>query len=99
LRLIDLGPRWFTLDGQRVGLTFECPDCRHQRLGVCFHHRGRETIEDQYIMARHGASDSGHIWTLDGQDNFETLTLSPSIDASVAGHWHGWIQNGQVTNA
>lgn len=29
-------------------------------------------------------------------DTFEALTLSPSIDASGAGHWHGWVQNGEI---
>ena len=32
-------------------------------------------------------------------DTFETISLSPSIDASSAdcgGHWHGWITNGEV---
>ncbi len=29
-------------------------------------------------------------------DTFETLTLTPSIDASRAGHWHGFITDGEV---
>lgn len=35
-------------------------------------------------------------WAREG-DTFETLTLSPSVDASRAGHWHGFIRAGQVT--
>lgn len=97
MRLVDLEPRWFTLDGQtRVGLTFDCPHCRTQRLGVVFHHHGREAIENEAILARHGATDSNHIWDLIGADDFATLTLSPSIDASASGHWHGFIQNGDI---
>lgn len=34
-------------------------------------------------------------WARQG-DTFDTLTLSPSIDASPAGHWHGWIQGGEI---
>lgn len=34
-------------------------------------------------------------WTRDG-DNFDTLTISPSVDASATGHWHGFIQGGQI---
>lgn len=30
-------------------------------------------------------------------DTFEALTLSPSVDASPAGHWHGWIREGAIT--
>lgn len=37
----------------------------------------------------------GVYWQRSG-DNFETLTLSPSVDASKAGHWHGFITNGEV---
>lgn len=33
-------------------------------------------------------------WQFSGQD-FETLTVSPSIDASASGHWHGNITNGE----
>lgn len=29
-------------------------------------------------------------------DTFETLTLTPSIDASAYGHWHGFITRGEV---
>lgn len=27
---------------------------------------------------------------------FETITITPSLDASPAGHWHGHIQNGEI---
>jgi hypothetical protein len=95
MRLADLEPRWFALEngGPRVGLTFDCPHCRQVRLGVSFHRRGREAIDDGYIHARSPSTE--HIWALDGAD-FEDLTLSPSIDASASGHWHGFITNGEV---
>lgn len=98
MRLLELNPRWVALEsgGQRVGLSFDCPHCRTQRLAVLFHHHGRAAIEDQYILAHHGADDTRHIWDLQGQDDFATLTLSPSIDASKSGHWHGWIQSGEI---
>jgi hypothetical protein len=32
-------------------------------------------------------------WTRTG-DNFESLTIIPSLDCSAAGHWHGFITNG-----
>ena len=35
-------------------------------------------------------------WTRNG-DTFENLSLSPSVDASAAGHWHGFVQNGNIT--
>ncbi len=40
-----------------------------------------------------------NVWKRGSGDTFETLTLTPSIDANVdiAGHWHGFITNGEVT--
>jgi hypothetical protein len=98
MRLIDLNPRWLCLEdgGPRVGLSFDCPHCRTQRLAVCFHHHGRAAVEDSYILAYHGTDGSAHIWDLQGQEDFETLTLSPSIDASASGHWHGFIHLGDI---
>lgn len=53
-------------------------------------------MEDQYIRAHHSGSSTEYIWNLQGQEDFETLTLTPSIDASASGHWHGYIRNGQI---
>lgn len=95
MRLIDLNPHWFVLEdgGPRVGLTFDCPHCRMTRLGVAFHHSARQALDDAYILAKHGAPDAQHIWTMTG-DDFPTLSLSPSVDASASGHWHGFITDG-----
>lgn len=37
----------------------------------------------------------GFLWTRTG-DTFETLTLSPSVDASRSGCWHGFVQGGEI---
>ncbi|MDH4164469.1 MAG: DUF6527 family protein [Nitrospirota bacterium] len=34
-------------------------------------------------------------WTFQGND-FNTLTVTPSIDASASGNWHGFITNGEI---
>jgi hypothetical protein len=105
MRLAQLDPRFFVLEtgGPAVGLTFECPHCfdpakgfSGTRLAVFFHERGREAIEDQYIAARHPGGPSC-IWTVEGPEDFAVLTLMPSIDASHAGHWHGFVKNGEIT--
>lgn len=95
MKLSDLDPHWYALEegGPRVGLTFLCPHCRIQRIGVTFHHRGREAIEDAYIHARASAGEL--IWTEDGED-FNNLSLTPSVDVSAAGHWHGFVTGGEV---
>lgn len=38
-------------------------------------------------------------WTIAGgidQATFETMTVSPSLDGSGAGLWHGFIKNGEI---
>lgn len=35
----------------------------------------------------------GHLWTRTGT-TFEALTLSPSVDFSRGGHWHGFLKAG-----
>lgn len=98
MRLTELDPHWFVLEqgGPRVGVSFDCPHCRQVRIAVAFHHAGRAAMEDGYILAKHGAQDSDHIWTLAGPEDFEVMTLTPSVDASQTGHWHGFITNGGV---
>lgn len=98
MKLLDLQPRWFVLEdgGPRVGLTFLCPHCKNTFLGVAFHHHGHEAMEDSYIRAHYADDPNKHIWDLQGQDDFATLTLSPSIDCSKSGHWHGFITNGEI---
>lgn len=96
MRLVDLNPSWFALEsgGPVVGLSFECPHCRTMRLGIALHHKGSEAMEDEYIMAR--SPGTKHIWDFSGSD-FNDISLSPSVDASEFGHWHGHIKNGEVT--
>lgn len=98
LKLVDLDPRWFKLedDGPVVGLTFLCPHCRETHLGVAFHHTGHAAMEDQYIRAHHPGEPDQFIWELLGQEDFSTLSLYPSVDASKSGHWHGFITGGSV---
>lgn len=98
MRLTDLDPRWFVVEpgGPRVGLTFECPHCRQTRLGVAFHHAMHAEAEDAYIMAKRPGTDAQHIWTLSGGDDFGALSLSPSVDGSARGHWHGFVTNGEI---
>jgi hypothetical protein len=37
----------------------------------------------------------GFLWQRSGS-TFDDLTLSPSVDASGSGHWHGWVQAGEA---
>jgi hypothetical protein len=86
MRLVSLEPRWISRDGRvGLGVSFLCPRCKAQRLFVAF-----ETPLDG------GAPlDESRKWQRTG-DTFDTLTLTPSIDASQSGHWHGWVEAGEV---
>jgi|WetSurMetagenome_2_1015567.scaffolds.fasta_scaffold1706867_1 hypothetical protein len=105
MRLTELNPHWFTVGGSPdiVGVTFDCPCCApdgkvtslgtkyRPRLGVLF-------IEE---IDRDGLPNDVH-WTTPGKkwhragETFDMLTLSPSINCEAFGHWHGFIQNGEV---
>lgn len=101
MKLIELDPRWFEFNDQRAGFTFLCPHCRVTRLAC-------KTIpiavRDQcVIFAREFPGNGGDVvpakqdfaWTITGID-LHTLTVTPSIDASASGHWHGNITNGLI---
>ena len=97
MKLLELEPRWFSFEkgGPRVGLTFLCLHCRVERLGVVFHHRGHEAIDDVYIRA-HARGRKDFVWMICSAESFGVLTLMPSIDASRRGHWHGFIVQGEI---
>lgn len=97
MRLADLDPRWYvaTKLGPRVGFTFNCPHCPSDdphRLGVAVHQDGLIDPEPENPKCW----PPGHVWEMTGGEFWDTLSLTPSVDASKAGHWHGFITNGQI---
>lgn len=101
LRLTDLDPRWFDVPdagGAIDGVSFLCPHCREVRLAVQFTPMGADEIHarshrdgDQHTII----PLQGNVWQRTGE-TFNDLTLSPSVDASISGHWHGFIRNGRI---
>ena len=92
-RLVDLDPSWITEQGRpRMGVIFLCPCCvgtdRERYLFTLF----KNPVDGGPPAPPEGSPR----WTRT-VDSFETLTLSPSIDVSASGHWHGFIQNGELT--
>lgn len=96
MRLVDLEPRWtaakttfrYAEDRRGMGVSFLCPHCRSTRLAVFFKNPidGHEPAEGELLWDRAG-------------DTFDTLSLSPSIDAGAIQfkqHWHGHITNGEI---
>lgn len=72
-------------DRDGMGVSFWCPCCRKVRIAVFF----ANPIDGK------PPSDDHKLWTRSGE-TYETLTLTPSIDASAHGHWHGFIRNGAI---
>lgn len=107
MRLTDLAPHWMVLRdcGDVVGITFRCPHCPPGERGATTYlgawfatpiDRDGLSLDERGwpdFMAQH---PERKFWARTG-DTFETLTLSPSVDASQHGHWHGFIANGEVT--
>ncbi len=108
MKLTELEPRWITFGsaataeefkGKRwyIGLSFLCPHCQVQRVAVFF----ENDIDDGVRWAYEtwdGLNDiPAHnlLWRREG-DTFETMTLIPSIDLTLHGHWHGSIVNGVI---
>lgn len=97
MKLTELEPRWIGIGRgfeftSKFGVTFLCPCCRKQRVGILF-----DPIldPDNDAWKAEWAWPGGKKWQRTG-DTFETLSLSPSIDLSAHGHWHGFITNGEI---
>lgn len=103
MKLADLEPRWKEHDGNpRAGLIFKCPCCQKMWLTA---KAVPIATRDQFKMYEDESKASGGqvvtcrsdaVWSFSG-DDFETLSATPSVDASSSGHWHGFITNGIIS--
>ncbi len=100
MRLSELEPHWIgvynaspgsVLDQVHIGVAFWCPHCRATRLAVLFRNPVGPPLSDWPHV---GLGDK--FWERQGE-TFEDLTLTPSIDCSKSGHWHGFVTAGDVT--
>jgi hypothetical protein len=100
MRLTELEPRFWNrtgdAEGVSRGITILCPVCKGEdtRFGITFKNPiGGVPIHPDDVNAGR--------WEVSG-NNYENLTLSPSINVVVGTcgyHWHGFIRNGEVINA
>lgn len=107
MKLTELDPHWITFGSHPqpedvakrfyVGIRFDCPHCRTQRLAVMF-----TPIIDDNVAWKYSTWDgyqqmlaTDNKWQRTG-DTFDILTLKPSINTEFHGHWHGFIENGEV---
>jgi hypothetical protein len=98
VKLIDLEPAWLTPDvfifrnptGGKDWLT-----CKRVLMTM---HEQYELIYEknpQYVGSTVVSSKPDCAWKFEGND-FNTMTVTPSIDASSSGNWHGFITNGEI---
>lgn len=98
MRLTDLNPRWVNEDI----FVFKSPVGRKywmicKRVAMC--------PLDQIDLARSVYPDleelnivpgrEAYCWKFEGND-FNTMTVEPSLDGSASGNWHGFITNGEI---
>jgi len=82
-----------------IGITFRCPHCHAGERGEVFYigiFFANPVDPDNWLPRITPLGKlAEHVWNRTG-DTFETLSLTPSVDASKYGHWHGFITNGEV---
>jgi hypothetical protein len=100
MKLTELNPRWVGLPGPIYdGVAFDCPHCKVQRLAITF----SPPIDPNgwWPKITQPTYAGQNVWKRGSGDTFETLTISPSVDASnqveFKNHWHGFITQGEVT--
>lgn len=105
MKLTDLEPRWIHPNI----VVFLCPHCRKILLSFKNIQMGHK--EQREIFEKELGDDWGRLvvlskpeqaWSISGSVPIDTkaafitdLTVSPSIDASNSGHWHGTIIKGE----
>jgi hypothetical protein len=100
VNLATLNPHWVAvsnaspnspLESARIGVSFDCPCCRKTRLMILFRNTIGPTLSAWPYLCL-----GDKFWDRQGE-TFDDLTLSPSIDCSKSGHWHGFITAGEVS--
>jgi hypothetical protein len=101
MRLIELEPRWKGYGGNpRAAFLFRCPHCRTTWLSCTL--VPMKISEQLSLFVQEEQSSGGDVilskqlyaWAMTG-DDFGDLSITPSIDASASGHWHGFITRGE----
>ena len=98
MRLLDLEPEWLSPNvfifrnptGGDVWLT--CKNVvmsRREQSRLIFEENTKYAGKSVVLCKKDVA------WKFSGKD-FSTLTVTPSIDASASGNWHGFITNGEI---
>jgi hypothetical protein len=88
-----------SVDGAQ-GVLFQCPSCGVGKAYGCIIAELHEAITTilVYSESAHSGGVSGGRreprWTMATTSRSD---LSPSVDCTAHGHWHGWVTNGEAT--
>lgn len=97
--LVDLFGEWIELGGRVVGVKFACAHCKDVEgaptLAVLFANPPDGGAPAPDVPAQLG-NNEGRRWGRQGE-TLDELALSPSIDCSKCGHWHGIVARGEAT--
>jgi hypothetical protein len=102
MKLIDLEPSWIEHDGRRIAIIFRCPCCLGDKTRwwlTCFFeaagtlpkYLADDLKGDDMVIGCNPVA----AWSR-SSDDFASMTITPSIDASAAGHWHGHVTSGVI---
>lgn len=98
MKLIDLEPAWLAPDvfifknptGGDDWLTCKrVPMLQKEQYSLIY------DKNPQYVGKTVVMTVPEMAWKFEGND-FNTMTVIPSIDASQSGNWHGFITNGEI---
>lgn len=101
MRLLDLQPRWIY---KNKVFTFLCPHCRKTWL-TCKRVVMGHTQQWEIFAKEFGVGTGDPAWAVGCEAecawqfstlDFATMSVTPSLDASKSGHWHGHITDGQI---
>lgn len=104
MRLTALNPGWLSYGGEgvsdkdgnpipyreRIGIHFDCPCGCDEPLAIIF----TNPIDGKGPIDNNGR----HTWERVG-DDFDVLTLAPSIRRIGGCQWHGWLTAGAFVKA
>ena len=99
MRLMDLMPRWIHPDI----FAFLCPHCRDvfltcKNIVMTTHEQCEITEVDP--LGEQGVTvvlcKESCAWAFRSGEPFDSMSVTPSLDASASGHWHGHLTNGEI---
>jgi len=110
VRLVDLDPRWLASnvfifrcphcvarggDGEYDKYWLSCKSTAmsiHDQIVLFEQHKDLIDGKGAFIVV---PCKPEHCWSVNGGD-FASMSVTPSLDASASGHWHGVITNGET---